>query len=99
MNEQIALTSQEQMTLPRRLRGTYILWKNGEDLRQTMPKQSFYRHRKELKEYGIDITLRCDSINQANVIPLVKILEARPVNVPQWAFDQGLVHASAKAYG
>lgn len=60
-------------------------------------KSAYYRHRKELKEFGINIDLRPESINKSNVIPLVRILEAQPAEVPYWAFDQGLVHHSALA--
>ena len=97
MNEQIALTSEQQINLPQKLRSTYILWKSGEDLRSTLPKATFYRHRKELGEFGIDITLRQDVADRSNVIPLIRVLEARPVGVPDWAFQDNLVHHSARA--
>ncbi len=96
MNEQIALSSEKQMQLPQRLRATYILWRSGEDLRHTLAKPTYYRHRKELLEYGIDIALRAQSSERANVVPLIRILEAQPMTVPSWAFDQGLVHHSAR---
>ena len=30
-----------------------------------------------------------------NVVPLIKVLEAQPVGIPYWAFEQGLVVAPA----
>ena len=96
MKEQIALSTEQQLELPQRLRSTYILWRSGEDLRYTLPKTTFYRHRSELKEYGIDITIRCAGTDRSNVVPLVRILEAKPAPVPAWAFEQNLIHHSAR---
>jgi len=97
MSEQIALSDKQLLDLPRRLRSTYILWKNGEDLRSTLPHNTFYRHRRELKEYGIDILLRQESLNTSNVVPMFRILEACPASLPDWAFTDGLIHSSARA--
>lgn len=44
-------------TFPRALRATYILWKNGEDLRHVLSKNTFYRHRRILLRYKIDISV------------------------------------------
>ncbi|MBK6279107.1 MAG: hypothetical protein IPF57_13650 [Gammaproteobacteria bacterium] len=55
MKEQIALSTEEHLKLPQRLRGTYALWRCGEDLRSTLPKATYFRHRKAFLEYGIDI--------------------------------------------
>jgi II/X family phage/plasmid replication protein len=95
MNEQIRLSSQAQMNLPTKLQSTYLHWNNGEDLRALLPKPTFYRHRKGLLEYGIDIALRKEVADRSNVIPLIRVLEAVPVGIPEWAFDRGLVHSSA----
>ncbi|MDZ7924354.1 MAG: phage/plasmid replication protein, II/X family [Marinagarivorans sp.] len=95
MNHQIALSTEIQHSLPLRLQGTYMLWRSGVDLRHSMPKTSFYRQRKELYAHGIDITLRQDCVDQSNVIPLVRVLEAKPASIPLWAFEQKLVHRSA----
>lgn len=97
MNQQIALSTEKEHDLPQRLRSTYILWKSGVDLRSTLPKATFYRHRKEFSVHGIDITLRKESLDQSNVIPLVRVLEAKPAAVPCWAIDSELVHHSASA--
>lgn len=95
MNQQIALSTEKEHDLPQRLRSTYILWKSGVDLRTTLSKATFYRHRKDLYEHGIDITLRQESLDQSNVIPLVRVLEAKPATIPAWAIEQNLVHRSA----
>jgi II/X family phage/plasmid replication protein len=99
MTEQIALTDDQLIKLPSRLRSTYILWKEGHDLRPpNMPRNTYYRHRKELLEHGIDINLRQDSIDNTNVVPLVRILEATPAQIPDWAFQNGLIHDSAQRF-
>jgi len=96
MNEQMALSSKQLLELPNKLRSTYILWSSGHDLRSTLPKNTYYRHRRELLEYNIDINIRVDQTDTTNVVPLVKVLEAVPCNVPHWAFEKKLVHQSAR---
>ncbi len=81
--------------MPNKLRSTYTLWSEGHDLRSMISKSTYYRHRIDLKEYGINIDLRPESTNKTNVVPLVKILEAVPADIPYWAFEKGLVHHSA----
>lgn len=96
MTEQIILSDDKLQLLPQRLRSTYILWRDGYDLRSELPKTSYYRNRAALLDFGIDIALRSEKTKTSNVIPLLRVLEAKPVSVPDWAFDMGLVHASAK---
>ena len=96
MSEQIALSDDLQMNLPRGLCSTYILWKQGQDLRSILPKNTYYRHRRSLLEQGIDIAFRQESVEKTNVIPLLKVLEAEPASIPAWAFEQNLVHQSAR---
>lgn len=95
MNEQIRLSSQEQLDLPTKLQSVYLHWNNGEDLRSLLPKPTFYRHRRALLEHGIDIAIRKEVADRSNVIPMIRVLEAIPVGVPEWAFERGLVHPSA----
>jgi II/X family phage/plasmid replication protein len=74
------------------LRLAYFAWLSGIDLRAELPKNTFYRYRRKLKEHDIDIALVRDIDKPAdNVIPLIRVLEAEPVGIPDWAFDQGLV--------
>jgi II/X family phage/plasmid replication protein len=96
MSEQITLSSEDQLALPTKYQSTYLHWYNGVDLRSILTKATYYRHRKALLEYGIDIALRKETKKRpSNVVPLIRILEAQPASIPQWAFDQGLVHPSA----
>jgi II/X family phage/plasmid replication protein len=96
MSEQIALTTDKLSELPHHLRGTYILWSNGENPRENLSKPTFYKHRKQLREYGIDINIAVDRIDRSNVVPLVRILEAKPVAVPDWAYEMNLIHPSLR---
>lgn len=78
--------------LPKRLATYYKLWLHGEDLRQHMSKPTFYRVRKQLKQYDIDIALVRDTEQQDNkTIPMLKVLEAKPMGIPTWAYNKELV--------
>lgn len=94
MSEQVRLSDENIMDLPMNLRSTYLLWVDGHDLRSNMSKATYFRHRKQLKELGINIDLARESTEKTNVVPLIKVLEAVPAEVPAWAYEMGLVHAS-----
>lgn len=97
MNDQIELTNEQMLIMPRALQSTYLLWKGGHDLRARLAKPTFYRHRKELLPYGIDINLPCDrSEHASNVIRLKTVLEAKPCQIPNVFFDNDFIHYSAK---
>jgi II/X family phage/plasmid replication protein len=73
--------------LPYRLQRVYKDWKDGLDLRQVMPRRTFYKYRSELKEFGIDIAIKQDAkeVQQSNVVPLKVVLHGYPVGIPDWA--------------
>lgn len=77
-------------TLAPRLRLTYQAWLNGDDLKSVLPRPTFYRYRKQILEYGIDISTKSPK-EKNNVIPLIRVLEAKPVGIPDWAFQKNLV--------
>jgi II/X family phage/plasmid replication protein len=95
MSEQLPLSSETLQKIPHKLHMAYTAWRMGENLSELMPKTSFYRYRKQLREYGIDIAIRCETHDRSNVVALIRVLEAKPCQIPQWAFDAGLVHESA----
>lgn len=70
--------------LPPRLRVVYDSWQRGTDLRAVLPRMTFYRYRKALMAFGVDIACIKDDAMK-NVVPLVRIIEARPVGIPDWA--------------
>jgi len=95
MTEQMILSDDVLHGLPKNIRGTYLLWRDGYDLRNELSNGTFYRHRKELSELGINIDLSPDKTRSANVVPLIKLVEAKQAPLPSWAFNQGLIHDSA----
>lgn len=79
--------------LPGRLKAAYQLWKDGHDLRETYPRPTFYRYRKELLAHGIDISVKQERAYQdihSNVVPLRVVLVAKPAQVPDWAIGTPL---------
>lgn len=92
MSNNFSLTNDVLATLPPRVRLAYAAWYNGDDLRQILSRPTFYRYRKQLKEYDIDISILRDVEKEPNnVIPLIRVLEAVPAGIPDWAYEQGLV--------
>ncbi|MGQ8363681.1 phage/plasmid replication protein, II/X family [Glaciecola sp. 1036] len=98
MTDQIKLSNETVNQLPNKLKSTYTLWAQGHDLRSLMSKRTYYYHRKELESYGINIDLAPCSEHQKenNVVPMIRILEATPANIPRWAFTKNLIHSSAQ---
>lgn len=100
MTDQIKLSNEKLLELPNKLRSTYTLWSEGHDLRDMMSPSTYKRHRKELKEFGINIDIMPDEdkTETSNVVTLIRVLEAQPAEIPYWAFEKGLVHHSAKQF-
>lgn len=68
----------------------YLAWVAGNDLRDSMSRPAFYRLRAKLLPHGIDIATLQPSEDRSNVIPLVRVLEAIPASVPDWAHGTSL---------
>ena len=65
--------------LPRHLRGTYASWRNGWPLKLSL--STFYRHRRLLLAYGVDISI------PAKVVPLpvrVRYVDVAALEAPNW---------------
>lgn len=71
------------------LRMAVQAWESGADLRETLPRPTFYKYRKELLPFGIDIATLLPK-DVSNVVPLHRVLEAKPVGVPDWAIGTPL---------
>lgn len=71
-------------TLRPALRIAYQAWESGSDLRALLPHRTFYKYRSELLPHGVDIATLVPR-EVSNVVPLFKVLEAVPVDVPDWA--------------
>lgn len=92
MCKQATLVDRELMELPRTVASTYQLWRQGANLRSMLPQNTFYRHRRVLKEHGIDINLPPADPATSNVVPMLRVIEAKPVPIPSWAYEKRLVH-------
>lgn len=89
MTTNAALPAAEMETLRPALRMALTAWENGTDLRTALARPTFYRYRKELLGHGIDIAVPQPK-EVSNVRPLVRVLEAVPVGVPDWAEETPL---------
>lgn len=66
--------------VPAKCRIVYAAWLRGENVRELLPRASFYRHRKALMSVAsIDIA---EPRATANVVPMVKTIELRPCVAP-----------------
>lgn len=72
------------------LRVAVQAWEAGADLRASLSRATFYRYRAELLPHGIDLATVLPREN-ANVVPLVRVLEAVPASVPEWAEGTALL--------
>jgi II/X family phage/plasmid replication protein len=92
LSANMALDQSILETLPKTLTPVYALWEQGQDLRRFYSKAQFYKRRKQLLEYGVDISILKDSNSkQSNVVPMIRYLEAVPMGIPNWAYQKGLV--------
>lgn len=90
MNEQRALVGKKLMELPTKLRSSYALWQAGHHMAEILPRTTYYRHRKELIKFGIDLTISCEK-KESNVVPFIRVLEAKPATIPEWAYRDNLI--------
>jgi len=93
MTQQATLLDDDLLKLPRTVQSSYQLWRQGADLRNLLSESTFYRHRAVLKQHGIDINSMHLAPEHNNVVPLMRVIEAVPVGIPQWAYDRGLIAA------
>jgi II/X family phage/plasmid replication protein len=86
--------------LPGRLQLAYQAWRDGHDLRATLPRRTFYRYRTELLKHGIDLAVKQERPADAgNVVPLRVVLVAQPVSVPDWAIGTPLYFEPRAKFG
>lgn len=85
-NEAFVDEAADMAKLPDHLRGTYAQWKLGHDLRKSMSKAKFYRHRRLIEGLtGVDIAILPAAPFTASVVPIKRVLEARIAGRPDWA--------------
>ncbi|ECK2138239.1 Replication-associated protein G2P [Salmonella enterica subsp. enterica serovar Enteritidis] len=91
MSQNTLLSDKVIRELPRHLQSTYLLWKQGANMRDILTEPTYFRQRKQLLAYGVDINFYCESPDSNNVIPLVRTLEAKPAEIPAWMYEKGLI--------
>ena len=102
MSEQV-IREKDLFNLPPKLRSTYKLWTIGVDVRQFLSKATFYRHRKELADFGVDISVPRVELKegeqQVDVVPLKRVLELKHAGVPEWAYGTKLMFEPRRLCG
>lgn len=78
-------TSDDFEQLPNHYRRTARDYLAGDDMSNRLSRRTFYRHRKALLPYGIDIAVKRNVINFQ---PRVRVVEVRPARIPSW-YDFG----------
>lgn len=93
----VRLTPSAVESMPAWVRGTYGLWLTGHDVKRMLStkknRMTYYRHRKALRAYGIDISKAKAEGN--NVVPILRVIEARPKAIPVWAINTPLLARAA----
>lgn len=79
MTESYTLKSDDEKKLPRKLHATYRLWRSGETMQAILSRPTFYRHRRDLLAHGIDISAPCAGGDPVKVIPILRVIEAKPM--------------------
>lgn len=93
MTTQATLIDDQLFNMPRCIQATYQLWRQGADLKNMMPPNTFYTHRRKLLPYGIDINMPSLAPEHNNVVPMIRVIEATPVQNPDWAYNLNLIAA------
>lgn len=92
MNDQLELKLIDLSSLPSGVRSSYQLWFDGHDVRSMVSRPTFYRHRNQLLEHGVDISMPSNKVqpDRSNVVPLVRTITLKPAVVPSWAYGTDL---------
>ena len=70
----------------------YNSWVEGYDLRAILPKNTFYRYRKEMMEHGIDIAVS-KAHGRTKPVLIKDVVHREPVQIPQWALGTDIYFA------
>ena len=79
----VEINSEQMKALPKKLMAVYKLWEQGNDLMELYSRSAFYRHRRQLLEYDIDIAVRREPRDDVQIIPVLRVVEAKPVHVAE----------------
>ena len=96
MAEQV-IREKDLFDVPKFARLSYELWSCGKDVRQFVSRPKFYKDRKALLEFGVDISIpKPTEETNVNVVPLKRVLELKPAGVPDWAYGTTLMFEPRK---
>lgn len=99
MTGNVTLSPEQAMALPRHVQSSYMLWRQGVDLRTVLPPRTFYRHRSSLLEFDIDLNIACETPEAANVVPLIRYISIEQIcMVPDFAYEKGLVYDNTQPF-
>jgi II/X family phage/plasmid replication protein len=91
MKTNATLIDEKMNALPRSVQSTYHLWKSGVACREILSHNTFYRHRRILLELEIDINFPPQTVEKNNVVPMLRVIEAVPVENPNWGHYLNLI--------
>lgn len=69
------------LEIPGRAGELAVAWRDGADLKKRLAQNTFYRYRRELLGYGIDIAVPC---NVTRLRQRVEVISMTPAPVPDW---------------
>lgn len=91
---QYELESEDFESMPSKFQKAYKLHKAGMSLQEMYSRATYYRYKKYfLENYNINIDVPHNP-ERGQVVPLIKVLQAEPVEIPDEAFNLDLVHNS-----
>lgn len=67
--------------LSKPLLSTYRMWQAGDDITTKLKKSQFYKHRRELLPYGVDIAIKS---NIVQFQPKTRVIQLGPVSMPEF---------------
>lgn len=67
--------------LPKAVLSTYRMWQAGDDVTQKISRATFYRHRRELLPFGVDIAIKS---NVVQFQPKTRVIQLGPVSMPDF---------------
>lgn len=89
MSDVRRISAENLDSLPSGCRLAYQTWLEGHDLKAMLSRPTFYRYRSQLLQFGVDLAT-VNPRENVNVVPLVRVLEAMPMQVPEWAIETPL---------
>jgi len=76
---------------------TYLLWKDGKDLKSIFSKNKFYTHRRYFLGYGIDISIPAPAKPKtAQIIPINRVIEVKAAEPPFWVYGTDWFYEPSK---